>query len=258
MEPVKALGWVELLLMLVPVAAAIAVSLAWRIGQWRRITIATVRSIVQLAGAGLIIGWIFQRDTWYWVVILLIVMTVIAAVTAAGQVGRRSPGLIAAMSVVLGAVTAVALLYYTTVVIGLERWEARYLIPLGGMLLGNAMTAVTLAVERLHSELRQRVADVETYLSLGASPWQAVQPAMRAAVAAGLTPTINAMLIVGVVKLPGMMTGQMLGGSSPWQAAMYQLLILTAIVFTDLLAATAAAVWLYRRWFTPAWQVRIW
>jgi putative ABC transport system permease protein len=70
-----------------------------------------------------------------------------------------------------------------------------------------------------------------------------------------LTPTLNAMLVVGVVKLPGMMTGQMLGGSIPFQAALYQLLILSGILFCDSLAATLSAGLLYRRFFTKAWQL---
>jgi putative ABC transport system permease protein len=159
------------------------------------------------------------------------------------------------MSLLLGGVTAVALLYYTQVVIGLDGWQARYFIPLGGMLLGNAMTAATLAVERITSDVAREHADVEVYLSLGASPAQAAHSAMRRAVSAALTPTINAMLLIGVVKLPGMMTGQMLGGSPPFQAALYQLLIIAGILFGDGLSATLSARAAYRRLFTPAWQL---
>jgi putative ABC transport system permease protein len=123
------------------------------------------------------------------------------------------------------------------------------------MMLGNAMTAATLAVERVTSDLTRERGDVEVYLALGASPAQAAHPALRRAVAAALTPTLNAMLVVGVVKLPGMMTGQILGGSEPFQAAVYQLLILSGILFGDSLAATLSAVLWYRRLFTPAWQL---
>jgi len=255
MRPVEPLGLVEILLVLIPIAVVIALSLALRLGQVRRVSIATARAVVQLLAVGLIIGWVFERHTWYWVVGLLLVMTSIAGFTAAGRMGGSRLRLSWLMSLILGGVTAVALIYYTQVVIGVREWDSRYLIPLGGMLLGNAMTAAALAVERVTSDLAREQKDVEVYLSLGASPWQAARPAVRRAIGAALTPTINAMLVVGVVKLPGMMTGQMLGGSAPLQAALYQLLILSGILFCDSMAATLSAGLLYRRLFTGAWQL---
>ena len=255
MRPVEPLGLIEVLLVLIPIAVVISLGLALRLGQVRRVSIATARAVVQLLAVGLIIGWVFERNTWYWVVGLLLIMASIAGYTAAGRMGGGRLRLAWLMSLVLGGVTAVALLYYTQVVIGLDEWDARYFIPLGGMLLGNAMTAATLAVERVTSDISREQNDVEVYLSLGASPWQAARPAMRRAIGAALTPTINAMLVVGVVKLPGMMTGQMLGGSIPFQAALYQLLILSGILFCDSLAATLSAGLLYRRFFTKAWQL---
>ena len=255
MPEIKELGAIEVVLLLVPVAVVIALSAAMRLGQAGRITIAAARSIVQLLAVGIIIGWVFHQDKWYWITSLLAVMTLVAGFTAAGQLGRWFAGMSWLLSLVLGAVTAAALLYLGKAVIGVEEWDARYLIPLGGMLLGNAMTAATLTVERLTGEIRQSRAAVEAYLALGASPRQAVQPMLRRAITAGMTPTVNAMMIVGVVKLPGMMTGQMLGGTEPMQAALYQLLILVGILFGDMLAATLCAVLLYRRFFTHAWQL---
>lgn len=255
MRPVEPLGLVQVLLILIPIAVVVSLSLALRLGQVRRVSVATARAVVQLLAVGLIIGWVFERNTWYWIVGLLLVMASIAGFTAAGRMGGSRLRLSWLMSLILGGVTAVALIYYTQVVIGLRQWDARYFIPLGGMLLGNAMTAATLAVERVSSDLAREQNDVEVYLSLGASPWQASRPAVRRAVGAALTPTINAMLVVGVVKLPGMMTGQMLGGSEPFQAALYQLMILSGILFCDSMAATLSAGLLYRRFFTGAWQL---
>ncbi len=255
MRPVEPLGLLEVLLVLIPIAVVISLSLALRLGQVKRVSLATARAVVQLLAVGLIIGWVFERNTWYWVVGLLLIMTSIAGFTAAGRMGGSRIRLSWLMSLILGGVTAVALIYYTQVVIGLQEWDARYFIPLGGMLLGNAMTATTLAVERVTSDLSREQNDVEVYLSLGASPWQASRPAVRRAIGAALTPTINAMLVVGLVKLPGMMTGQMLGGSDPFQAALYQLLILSGILFCATMAATLSAGFLYRKLFTGAWQL---
>jgi len=255
-EPVRELGPWQIALSLLPVALIIAIGAALRLGRHRLIAWATLRATVQLLAVGLIIGWVFEQNTWAWIVGLLAMMTCIAGLTAGGQLARAFSMTSLWLSVMLGAVTAAALVYYTQAVIGVHEASARYFIPLGGMILGNAITAAVLAGERITSQLRQQRRDVETFLALGASPWQASGSIVRDGIGAALTPTINAMLIVGVVKLPGMMTGQMLGGSDPFQAAMYQLLILVAILFSSTLAAAGVAWILHRQHFTVAWQIR--
>jgi putative ABC transport system permease protein len=159
-------------------------------------------------------------------------------------------------SAVLIAVSGATLLYLTQAVLGIREWDPRYLIPLGGMLLGNTMNSATLAVERLTAELRRDGGDVEALLALGASPGQATREARRTAIRAAITPSLNTMLTVGIVTLPGMMTGQMLGGTDPFQAAMYQLMILFGITFCALSGAALAIHTLAPRFFTPALQLR--
>jgi putative ABC transport system permease protein len=257
MEPVKALQWLDLIHIGLMIAVVGAVVGVLRLGIVRRMAWASVRAAVQLAAVGWIIGWVFSQQTWYAVGGLLIIMTLIAGVTAGGQLGRRLSRQSLVLSGLLGAVTAVALTWLAVGAVGVDGWDARYLIPLGGMLLGNAMTAAVLATERMREELRHRRHDVEVILALGGRPWDAAHPAFARAVAAAMTPTINAMLVVGVVKLPGMMTGQMLGGTEPIQAAAYQLLILAGILFTDGLTAVAMAWWLFRRSFNATEQLRL-
>jgi putative ABC transport system permease protein len=255
LTPLLELGPLQLLLLAVPVAVVLAVSAALRLGQVRRVVVASVRAVVQLVAAGLVIGWVFRQQGAVTVLALLAVMTVIAGFTGATQAGRRVAGTAWWMTGVLGLSMGLTLAFLARVVIGVESWDPRYLVPLGGMLLGNAMTAATLAAERLGDELARSRGDVEVYLSLGASPWQAIHPSLRRALGAALTPTVNAMMVVGVVKLPGMMSGQLLGGSAPLQAAFYQLLILVGILLGDTLSATATSVILSRRFFTPAWRL---
>ncbi len=249
------LNWLSVALLLVPVAVLIVVSLVTRMGLSGRVSLATLRSLAQLLLVGLVIGWVFDNSRWFWVIGLLSLMTLIAAFTARRQAGVKTRGLFGLIALVLAVMTTLTLVYMTQAVMGLRQWDARYLVPLGGMLLGNAMTAATLAVERLASDLKRDGGDIEVLLSLGASPGQAVRPLVRSAVKAALTPTINAMLIVGIVKLPGMMTGQMLGGADPMQAALYQFLILVGILFCDAGSASLTMWLLYRRFFTDAWQL---
>lgn len=239
----------KLLLLSVPLAVLLAVAAAMKLGLSKRIGLATGRAVVQLIAVGLVIGWVFAIDRWYWIIGLLIIMTAIASLTGGHQIRGRwwRNGL--ALSAILGLVTGVMLLYISEAVVGVGEWSARYLIPIGGMILGNAMTAAVLCAERIESDLKQRWADVEAMIALGATGRQAAADSLRKAVGAALTPTLNAMMIVGVVKLPGMMTGQMLGGTDPFQAAMYQLLILIAILTGDCLSAVVVGLMMIRRRF---------
>lgn len=246
----EAVIWLVLLM-----GAAIIISLILRLGLARDLAWGTARSTVQLTTIGFAIGWVFRQDTWYAVLGVLAVMTLIAGATAARRSGLRLPWQSLMFSALLAVVTALVLAYMTQLVLGVREWEPRYWIPLGGMLLGNAMNAVTLAADRLSGDLRRSAHDVEVRLALGASVDQAVHPLRRSAIRAALLPSINSMLTVGVVTLPGMMTGQMLGGTDPFQAAMYQLMITFGIMVCALLGSAAAAHLLTRRLFTNAAQL---
>lgn len=253
--PLIPLGWFEVALLMGLMALAIAWSAVLRLGLTRDFLLGLSRSTLQLGAVGLVIAWVFRQTTWYAVIALLGVMAVIAGITAARQSGLRLPGVAAPLTGVLTGMTALVMAYLALVVLGVDEWNGRYLIPLWGMLLGNAMTAVTLVAERLTSGLRQGAREVETLLALGATPGQALGRLRREAIRAALTPTLNAMMVVGVVKLPGMMTGQILGGSPPFQAAMYQLMILFGIALCDLLSASATVWVLSRRFMTRQAQV---
>ena len=122
--------------------------------------------------------------------------------------------------------TAATLAYVIGVVVQVRPWyEPQYIIPIAGMILGNSMTSTAPAGERLQGELRARTAEVETRLALGFSGREAVQPLVRSALRAAMIPTVNGMMTVGLVQLPGMMTGQILAGSSPLVAIRYQIVV---------------------------------
>jgi putative ABC transport system permease protein len=143
------------------------------------------------------------------------------------------------------------------VVIGVDPWyDPRYLIPIGGMILGNAMTGASLAGERFQGELRARVDEVETLLALGFSGLEAVRDLYRSAIRAAMIPTINAMLAVGIVQLPGMMTGQILSGTSPLIAVKYQALVMLMITCAVALSSFLFLRLALRRYLTPAHQLR--
>lgn len=116
-------------------------------------------------------------------------------------------------------------------------YDARYLVPLSGMILGNCLQGNVIGLERFYSALRKNENEYVTYLLLGATRWEAMRPYFREAVKAAINPTVAGMATMGLVSLPGMMTGQILGGGEPWVAVKYQIAIMLCIF-----ASTALAV----------------
>jgi putative ABC transport system permease protein len=171
------------------------------------------------------------------------------------QRGRRGTiALITGSSMLLGA--GLTLAYVNAVVIGVSPWYApRFLIPLFGMIIGNAMNGAALAAERLDSEMESRRAEVEAYLALGASPSQASAEPVRRALAAALIPAVNGLMIVGIVSLPGMMTGQILAGASPLTAVRYQIMVAFMLAGAVAVTSVAVVLWYRRTFFTHAEQL---
>jgi putative ABC transport system permease protein len=124
------------------------------------------------------------------------------------------------------------------------------------MILGNAMTSAALAGDRLQSDLRVRTDEIEAMLALGFSGPEAVQPMVRSAVRAAMIPTVSGMMTVGLVQLPGMMTGQILAGASPLVAIQYQIVVVFMLAVATSLASLLFVRLAVRRYLTPAHQLR--
>jgi putative ABC transport system permease protein len=116
-------------------------------------------------------------------------------------------------------------------------YDAHYVVPLAGMILGNCLQGNVIALERFYSSLRKNENEYTTFLMLGATRWEAVRPYFREAIKAAINPTIAGMSTMGLVSLPGMMTGQILGGSEPWLAVKYQIAIMICIFASTTLAS---------------------
>ncbi len=248
---------IGLVAMGIPISLVMLV-LAWRgLGQVRDLMIAIVRMVVQLVLLGLVLEWVFATDT-PWVVLGVAAAMLLAASQAVGaRQGRSTPGVKAEalFSIACGVtlVMAVAL----KLGIGVEPWyRAEVVIPLLGMILGNSVNGVSLAADRLESDLRSDRERVELRLALGASAHEAAKPAIRAAIKAGLTPAINGMMIAGLVAVPGMMAGQVLVGADVSTALRYQILVYLAISGTSGLSTLILLRIRLRRYFTTAEQLR--
>ncbi|MGD1865158.1 MAG: iron export ABC transporter permease subunit FetB [Phormidesmis sp.] len=236
----------------------IAVGLAsWqRLGLATTLAIATFRTITQLLFVGSVLTAIFASNQPLVVLALLVAMTTIAAVVARGRIDPELPKLLKWVWLAIFTSGLVIMIYVSLLVIQLDPWyDPRYLIPLTGIVLGNAMTAASIAGERLVTALRNNRIEIETHLSLGATPDQAIAAYRQAAIKAGLIPTINAMMVVGLVTLPGTITGQLLGGAAPLIAAVYQILIMFMLALATLIASLIVSYGIARQFFNSAMQL---
>ena len=243
--------------------AAGLVLLAAGIARWRGtglagdLVVGGVRTVVQLALVGYVLAWIFALDRWLPVLTVLGVMLTAAAWTAAGREGGRSPRLLGVMTLALLLGSGLTLVYVSTLVVQVEPWyNPRYLIPLFGMIIGNAMNGAALAVERLAAEMETRRGEVEAWLALGADPGRASREPVRRALRAALIPTVNGLMVVGIVSLPGMMTGQILAGSDPLLAVRYQVVVMFMLASAVSVSAVLALRWHRSSFFTAAEQLK--
>jgi putative ABC transport system permease protein len=227
-----------------------ALSLALRLGLGRRLLVAAVRLVVQLLLVGLVLQWVFANARWYTVVALAALMTVIAGVAAVRRTERRYPGvwLDSLLSVWLASWLVMG--FALTAVVPVEPWyRPQYAVPLLGMVLGNALNGISLGLDSFGHELAARRGQVEALLALGATRWEAAREPVQRAVRTGMVPVLNAMAVAGIVSLPGMMTGQVLGGVDPVEAAKYQIVIMFLIAAASALATVGAVLLGYRRLF---------
>ncbi|MBW4556227.1 MAG: iron export ABC transporter permease subunit FetB [Trichormus sp. ATA11-4-KO1] len=231
---------------------AIAIGLsAWeKLGLEWNLAIATGRTILQLLVLGYVLDFIFALDN-LWAV--LAILAVILTITAIVSRNRISPKIPQVLPLVWGAIlvsTALTVLYTIFLIIQPDRWyEPRYVIPLAGIILGNAMNAAAIAGERLVSTMNTQTLEIETHLSLGATPQQAVSQYRKEAIRAAFLPTLNQMMLVGMVAIPGITTGQLLAGIRPLDAVSYEILIIFMVAIANLLTTILVTKGLYRQFF---------
>ena len=232
-----------------------AISVLLKLELERRLLLAAACTIVQLLLIGLVLEWVFRMDRWYIVLAMMTTMTVIAGVAGIQRTRVRYPGIwarsIAATWASSWLVAALAL----GAIVQVRPWYTpQYAIPLLGMILGNTLNGVSLGLDRLGGELSGKRDQVEALLALGATRWEAARGPIRQAVRTGLIPTINAMMVVGIVSLPGMMTGQLLAGTSPVEAVKYQVVIMFLVASGTALGTVSVVLLSYRRLFNEDHQ----
>ncbi len=251
MSPYIELTNLEVCLAAVLIVINGVVSIVLRLRLEKTLAIASVRTVVQLSLVGVVLSWVFRVDRWFVVLAIAAVMTLIAGFSAADRSKRKFPGirLIAITSVWSCAwiLTGYVLLF---VFQDLPKWyEPQYAIPLLGMVLGNTLNGISVGLSTLTETLVRSRGQVETLIALGATRWEAAGEPIRDAVRTGMIPIVNSMMVVGVVSLPGMMTGQVISGMDPAQAVRYQIVIMFLIAGATALGTVSVVLLSVRRLF---------
>ena len=221
------ISWQGLLIAFAPAALVVGIMVAWRsiVGT---AVYATARMLVQLLLIGYVLIYIFETDNWLVIAAVLLVMLTVSSWIATRTLEQRtrSDYLKALAAISIGGV--LTLIVVTQFVIGVEPWfSPRYVVPLAGMTFAGSMNAVSLAADRYEAEMAQN---------------RSYREARRTALQTALIPIINSLFAVGVVALPGMMTGQILSGVSPLVAAQYQIVVMTMLFGAAGISAAAYLV----------------
>lgn len=247
-------GFAEVGIALSLMVLAIILALWQKVGAEKEMAVGTVRSFVQLVAVGYALEFIFNLENIFAILGTLMVMVLVGAYTAA----RRAPHIprvfaLSFVSILAGSIATLGLMLAT----GVIEPRAQYLIPLGGMTIGNSMNCAALVMERLHSDVRNNRLAVETALSLGKTWRESVAGFFTSAVKTGMMQMLNFFKVVGIVQLPGAMTGMILAGASPLKAVLIQVIVgymLTAAVTVTGIVAAHLSI---RQMFTSAQQLRI-
>ena len=255
-EPLP-ISWWSLSFAALLLLANAGLSLWLSLGLEKKILVAASRAFVQLSLLGYVLVPIFAAENLYLTLAVGLFMIALSAVEGLKRVtlkyrGSRLDGFVALFVAAL-CTTFIG----TRLVVGVQPWwQPRYLIPLLGMVLGNALTGVSLGLDRCLTQLRDRRAYVEALLGCGASPWEAAFEIVADAIRTGMLPILNTLSVVGLVTIPGMMTGQLLGGTPPAEAARYQIMILFLVAGATAIGVALAVLLSLRRLFDDQLRLR--
>jgi putative ABC transport system permease protein len=253
--PLEISPW-NLAITLVFVLVAQLSSLVYKLNLGRDLTIGTVRTFGQLLLMGYALKFIFQVQISWLTLGVYVMMITAAARIVRGRVGEKSiPYILPMYFAMMISYFLVGYMVTGFIIAASPWWQPQYFLPLGGMIIGNSMNALALALERLFADLRARRDLVEMRLSLGANYREASEDIVRQAIKAGMIPSINSLMGVGIVFIPGMMTGQIVAGADPLAAVRYQIVVMLMLVASTTISTLIVVLLTRRRCFGAAQQL---
>ena len=225
----------SIVLMFIFIIIPIVISKSFNLGLGKDTLIAAIRSFVQLLIVGYILQFIFDQESHIFI-ILMVILIIGAATQNARKKGLEIPGITWKLLLAFVAIEVIT----QGILLGFKITPptAQYIIPISGMIVGNAMVLSILFLNRFMSEVKQNENVIELVLCLGGTPKQAIHKQLITSIQSSVIPTIEQQKTIGLVQLPGMMSGQIIGGADPIEAVLFQILI----VFMLLTSATMTSV----------------
>ncbi|MBO1265850.1 iron export ABC transporter permease subunit FetB [Proteiniclasticum sp. SCR006] len=228
-----------------------------KINQSKLLVVASFRMTVQLVLAGLVLTYILENPHPLFTVAYIIAMTTFATIRVLNQNKELNKKFKLAIGLSLAGSGTLIVFFFVQIVVGMDFFNPQYTIPLSGMIFGNAMTGLSLALKSFNENLKAQRSRVESLLYLGVTPKKILLPFVNNALETALVPTMNRMMGMGIISLPGMMTGQILSGTLPMTAILYQIAIMIAITAVVCLAVFAALIFGYKTLYNDRNQITI-
>lgn len=227
---IEYINLVYLLLTIIPV---VFVNRFFGIRNGKKIGVSIIRMIIQLSVVGIYLQYIFDLNNIWLNLVYIIVMMVVASYSILGSTPLKLKSVFVPIFISLFIPNLLMVLFFNGVVVRIDSiFDAKYIITIGGMLLGNGLSGNIVGLTTFYSGIRKNEEVYNYDLALGATRFEAILPYLRDAILVSIDPTIASMATIGLVSLPGMMTGQILGGTIPLEAIRYQIAIMLAIFVT--------------------------
>ncbi len=242
----------QVFLSLIFVAVALVFSGYFKVRMGKDIVVSALRAFVQLLAIGYILTFLFEVESPLYIVLMVAVMVAVASYNS-GRRGEKVPNAFLISSVAIFTTTFLTVLVLSG--FGIIPFEAQFIIPVSGMVVGNVMNGASLALMRLDDELKSNRLRVEAALSLGATPLQAATPALKKAVTTAMVPVVDRAKVVGIVSLPGGMSGMILAGASPLAAVKFQIVIMYMLLGSPFLTVAIVNLLAYRQYFNRQRQL---
>lgn len=223
------MSYFTLSLTLIFVLIPLVLSKTFNLGLEKDTLVATIRSIIQLLAVGYVLKFVFESDSLIYI-FLMVTLMIVAATHNAQKKGAAIQGIVVKVAATLVFVEVLT----QSILIGFNITPptAQYIIPISGMVIGNSMVLSILFLNRFTAEVEMHQDQTELILSLGGTPKQAIHRQLIQSIKASMIPTIESQKTVGLVQLPGMMSGQIIAGADPIQAVQFQLLIMFLLLTT--------------------------
>lgn len=235
------------------VLISLALSYKEKLGLEKDMLIGSARAVIQLTIIGFILKFVFNlANIWFTSLILLIMVYNASTVASKRGIGIEQSLLISFISILSGLVVTLGGL----LAFGAITYQPSQVIPISGMVVGNSMVAISLLFKSLLSNFQNKREEIEVKLCLGAPPKEASINLLRDSIKTAMLPTFDSMKTLGIVQLPGMMTGLILAGVAPESAIKYQIMVAFMLAGAVTISSFVASYWAYRNFFTKLGQLK--